>query len=102
MHRVHVTRLQARTELANAGFHNAFSTPGRPELWVKGRDRRAVQRRVIGADEAWLIVAYPEPAVCLPEQVASLYLRDGEVMQAGAIALLDSLAPETIAGSWLD
>src|SRR5688572_16140917 len=85
MIRVHPTRPGARHALAQAGYGCAHSSPGRPELWVKGRERRAVLRRVVGADETWEVVAYPEPAVCRPDELAALTARDGAVLSAGVL-----------------
>lgn len=77
------TREQARKAMGDAGFKSAFSSPGRPELWIKGRSRMAIARRIRGADEDWVSLPYPEPATATPAQVAELAKRDGVVLQAG-------------------
>jgi hypothetical protein len=97
----HDTRLQARIVLAEEGYIVAFSSPGRPELWVKlsDSDRRcAIARVVEGADETWRIVAYPEPAVCGADEMPALLNRDGQVLQAGRLC---ETMP-SVDDSWLD
>ena len=81
--RNHVTRLSARTELTDYGFVTAFSSPGRPELWCKPKDKNhrfAVQRETRARSERWHIIPYPEPSTCLPEELAELTARDGVVL----------------------
>ena len=85
MNRTHPTRQAARTELSTAGYMSAFSSPGRPELWVKKGSRLAVARRVRGADEDWVILPYPEPATCTAEQAFELAKRDGVVLNGGVL-----------------
>lgn len=99
MKRIHDTRMAARSELYIAGYMSAFATLGRPELWARGRDRRAICRRVVGADETWEIVTYPEPAVCRPDEIAMLTARDGAAMSAGKLI---QPVVEVDDGSWLD
>lgn len=85
MKRVYDTREQVRSALATEGYQSGFSSPGRPELWVKGRSRMAYARQVSGADERWVILPYPEPSTCTPEQARELEKRDGIVLQAGQL-----------------
>ena len=78
-----VSRLDARTELSEHGFVSAFSSPGRPELWAKPKDRKsrfAVQREKRARTDRWHIVTYPEPSTCLPDMLAELTARDGVVV----------------------
>ena len=79
---------------------NAFSSPGRPELWAKGRERRAVQRRVKGADVEWEIVAYPEPAECTEAELPALTARDGRVLNGQRE--LDETVSLPDDGAWLE
>ncbi len=78
--RNHVTRLQARSELSTNGFVTAFSSPGRPELWARPKDRKsrfAIQRENRQRSQRWHIIDYPEPATCTPDALAELTARDG-------------------------
>lgn len=84
MQRTYTTRVDARRALVADGYTSGFSSPSRPELWIKGRSRLAVARRVRGADADWVIVPYPEPATATPEQAAELAKRDGIVLNGGA------------------
>lgn len=53
----------ARRELSANGYAEAFSSPGRPFLFVKkGGSRMGVHEK----DGEWRIVTYPEPAVVSP------------------------------------
>jgi hypothetical protein len=70
------TAAEARRELVNHGYSQAFSSPGRPGLWARAgkRDHRAVAQRV--QEATWSIVPYPEPASARPDQLAELRARD--------------------------
>jgi hypothetical protein len=81
--RLHETRELARRELVAEGYASGFSSPGRPELWIKGKSRKAVAQRIRGADMDWVIVPYPEPSNATPAQVRELAARDGLVLSAG-------------------
>jgi hypothetical protein len=83
MIKTHATRAEARAALGADDFKIGFSSPGRPELWVKGKTRLAVARRVIDADEDWVIITYPEPTCATPVQVAELAQRDGTILANG-------------------
>lgn len=85
MNRVHPSRGAARTALKEDGYLNGFSSPGRPELWVKGKSRMAVAQRIVGADEDWVIVPYPEPSGATPLEVIELAKRDGIVLNGGKV-----------------
>lgn len=98
MIRVHPSRVAARTALGQAGYLIAHSSPGRPELWARDRDRRAVRRRIVGADVDWTIEAYPEPAVCTADELAALTARDGAVLSGG----LDMTVSIPDDSSWLE
>jgi len=83
MKTTHATRIEARTTLVEEGFQHAFSSPGRPELWIKGKLRKAVARRTIEADQDWVIVDYPEPSVCRAVDLPALVERDGYLLVNG-------------------
>lgn len=70
----HGTRAEALGELKGHGYHQGFSSPGRPGLWINGKSRKAT-----GVDSGgrWLIVDYPEPACCSPAVATELAVRDG-------------------------
>ena len=88
MRRVHEERLDARRELAAAGFVPGFNSPGRPGLWVnlkQRKQRKAVARRTRDADQDWVVVDYPEPATCTPEEAIELAKRDGIVLNNGQL-----------------
>jgi hypothetical protein len=85
MIKTHGTRVEARTALVTDGYKSAFASPGRPELWVKGKSRVAIARRVVDADESWVILPYPEPATCSPSEAVELAQRDGVVLNGGAL-----------------
>lgn len=72
----HPSQVAARSELMKSGFVQAFSSPGRPELWCKPGDRRA--RFSVGRDaqNVWHIAPYPEPSSCLPSELGALNKRD--------------------------
>jgi hypothetical protein len=77
------TREEARRALGEQGYQSAFSSPGRPELWIKGKSRMAIARRVVDADEDWIALPYPEPSTATCMQVHELAKRDGIVLNAG-------------------
>lgn len=84
MIRKYGTRREARTALTNDGYAISFSSPGRPELWHRDRySRCAIARVMHDGEESWRIMAYPEPAVCSPEDVKMYARRDGVVLRAG-------------------
>jgi len=85
MIKAHASRDGARAAVGAEGYQSGFSSPGRPELWIKGKSRVAIARRVIDADEDWVIVPYPEPAVATHEQCSALVARDGIVLHAGKL-----------------
>ena len=61
----HPTLQTAYEELTANGYREAFSSPGRPRLWVKGKPGKSQKRvavQVLDNDER-RIVDYPEPAV---------------------------------------
>lgn len=87
----HDTRAEARKAVVDDGYKSAFSSPGRPELWVKGKSRVAVARRVVGADESWVILTYPEPPCASPAEVIELAKRDGVVLNAGKLPHLPDM-----------
>lgn len=94
----------ARTYLYRTlGYAHAFSSPGRPMLWVKGKDRRAVARK---PDGLWYIVPYPEPATGIPDVVGELETRDASYDRPQCRRHwrvdCETCKPEDADTSWLD
>jgi hypothetical protein len=78
------TRQEVRASLTKQGYRDAFSSPGRPELWIgpKG-DRKATARNKTTGE--WSVVPYPEPSCCTPSESSALEERDGIVLQCGRV-----------------
>lgn len=67
----HPTEVTAKQELTAHGFQPGFSSPTRPQLWCKSKDKR--RRYAVASIERarsveWRIVPYPEPAVLSPDE----------------------------------
>lgn len=81
--RDHESRAAVRKHLIDNGFVDAFTSPGRPELWLKPGSpklRYAVQRERSDEGERWHIIPYPEPSVCSSQKVRELAARDGVLL----------------------
>lgn len=76
----YTSKREAKRALMEHGYRPAFSSPGRPELWIgpdPKRERVAVAlASYIGGKEEWRIVPYPEPAVCNAREAEELATRD--------------------------
>lgn len=76
----YTSKREAKRALMEHGYRPAFSSPGRPQLWIgpdPKRERVAVAlARYVDSEQSWRIVPYPEPAVAGKELAAELAARD--------------------------
>ena len=81
----HPTAESARTELANEGYRQAFSSPGRPALYIKKHSKRyAVAELEKARSSEWLIVPYPEPSVVNANELSALLEAESDSQPMGA------------------
>ena len=85
----YTSKHEAKKALMEHGYRSAFSSPGRPELWIgpdPKRERVAVAlASYIDGKEEWRIVPYPEPAVCNAREAEELAKRDRVVTSGGYV-----------------